>query len=130
MRSSLACHRSTYQKPFVCFVSGSTSHKVSVPKDGTTVGDLVAKTEALTGIPASGQKLIVRGKALTMQEHGSCSLADCGLSSDGVKIMVLGKKYDPESDQIYKQILLVEQQTLETFQKLGKVRRWFPPQTR
>ena len=47
------------------------------------------------------QKLILNGRALTSMDHGK-SLKECGVINFS-KVMVLGKRYDPEGDELYKQ---------------------------
>ena len=77
------------------------------------------EAEKLTGVPTSSQKLIINGKALTSLDHTK-QISDCRIQ-DGSKIMVLGKKYDVESDKLYQEVVKVEQSILETQKKLDEV---------
>ena len=57
----------------------------------------MTEAEKLTGVPASSQKLIINGKALTSLDYNK-PIGDCRIQ-DGTKVMVLGKKYDIEADK-------------------------------
>ena len=78
------------------------------------------EAEKLTGVPASSQKLIINGKALTSLDHDKV-MTDCRIQ-DGTKVMVLGKKYDVDSDKMYQEVLKVEQNIIQTQKKLSEVR--------
>ena len=77
------------------------------------------EAEKLTGVPACSQKLIINGKALTSLDHDKV-MTDCRIQ-DGTKVMVLGKKYDVDSDKMYQEILKVEQNIIQTQKKLSEV---------
>ena len=50
----------------------------------------MALAEAATGIPVTGQKLILNGRTLTSMDHDK-TLFDCRVTN-GCKLMVLGKR--------------------------------------
>ena len=77
------------------------------------------EAEKLTGVPPSSQKLIINGKALTSLDHDKV-MTDCRIQ-DGTKVMVLGKKYDVDSDKMYQEVLKVEQNIIQTQKKLSEV---------
>ena len=61
------------------------------------------QVEEITEIPFSGQKLICQAKTLTSNDPYKTSLASCNLIT-GSKVMVLGRKNDPEKDESYQKI--------------------------
>ena len=69
------------------------------------------KVEELTEIPASGQKLICQAKTLTANDPHKTTLATCNLIN-GSKVMVLGRKVDPENDPSYQKIKAIEKNIL------------------
>ena len=73
----------------------------------------------MTKIPASTQKLIINGKALTSLDDNKI-IADCRIQ-DGTKVMVLGKKYDIEADAMYQKIMKVEENIIAIQKKLSEV---------
>ena len=77
------------------------------------------EAEKLTKIPASSQKLIVNGKALTTLDHTKI-ITDCRIQ-DGTKVMVLGKKYDIDTDVMYQKIVKVEENIVGIQKKLSEV---------
>ena len=83
------------------------------------LSDVMQEAEKLTGVPACSQKLIINGKALTSLDHDKV-MTDCRIQ-DGTKVMVLGKKYDVDSDKMYQEILKVEQNIIQTQKKLSEV---------
>ena len=78
------------------------------------------EAEKLTGVPASSQKIIINGKALTSLDHDKV-MTDCRIQ-DGTKVMVLGKKYDMVSDKMYQEVLKIEENIMQTQKKLLEVR--------
>ena len=86
--------------------------------DDVPLTDLLKAVEEATGVPASGQKLILNGRALTSMDHEK-SLRECGVANFA-KIMVLGKKFDPEGDEIMRQIKEVEKKSLEVDARLAE----------
>ena len=82
---------------------------------------LMLKVEEMTGIPSAGQKLICQAKTLTAgHDHEKTTLRDLRLTN-GSKIMVLGRKFDPELDEAYLKIQAIEKTTLNTTQKFNEV---------
>eukprot|EP00090_Calanus_glacialis_P004706 TRINITY_DN13542_c0_g1_i1.p1 TRINITY_DN13542_c0_g1~~TRINITY_DN13542_c0_g1_i1.p1 ORF type:complete len:115 (+),score=41.86 TRINITY_DN13542_c0_g1_i1:45-389(+) len=70
-----------------------------------TMQDLGEKILELTGVPISGQKLICSGKQLP--KDLKVTLKEAGLKT-GSKLMILGKRYDPEQEEAYREILELE----------------------
>ena len=83
------------------------------------MSEVIKEAEKVTGVPSSSQKLIINGKALTSLDHNKL-ITECRIQ-DGTKIMVLGKRYDPESDSMYKKVVAVEQLVTEAQKKLSEV---------
>lgn len=79
---------------------GPDKHCVSLP-GAATVGDLSLKLEELTAVPVGGQKIINRGK--TLMNH-DVNVTEAGIRN-GSKLMLIGKKFNPEEDENYKQIV-------------------------
>ena len=99
--------------------SGRNKHIVEVPLD-SQLSVLMSKVEEITGIPSAGQKLICQAKTLTVNNPELTTLKDLNLVN-GSKVMVLGRKFDPEQDESYKQILAIEKRTLDIMQKFAEV---------
>ena len=102
---------------FVLF-SGTNKFNASLPAS-SLLSEVIKEAEKVTGVPSSSQKLIINGKALTSLDHNKL-ITECRIQ-DGTKIMVLGKRYDPESDSLYQKIVAVEQLATETQKKLSEV---------
>lgn len=60
-----------------------------------TLKDLAAEIEKCTKVPVGRQKVIFKGRVLKDPET---PLASCGIGNCS-KIMVIGEKFDPESDE-------------------------------
>lgn len=82
----------------------------------STLRSLLQTVEELSGIPQSGQKLICQGQTLTAHPPDETHLHQLKLVN-GSKIMVLGRKSDPEQDESYKKIVDIEKKTLEVMEK-------------
>ena len=102
---------------FVLFL-GSNKFNASLPAS-SLLSEVIKEAEKVTGVPSSSQKLIINGKALTSLDHNKL-ITECRIQ-DGTKIMVLGKRYDPESDSIYQKVVAVEQLVTEAQKKLSEV---------
>ena len=82
------------------------TYDIQLPVEAA-VGDLAARVVELTGVPVSGQKLIFCGKQLP--KDVTVPLSQAGIEPGaGNKVMVLGKKFDPMSDENFKQLVTVE----------------------
>ena len=101
------------------FFSGTNRQTVEIEQHAPLT-DLMAEVETLTQVPATGQKLILNGKSLTSQDK-SKSLADLKVF-DGAKIMVLGRRYDPEADEMYKKVAEVDRKAEEVEKRLAEVK--------
>ena len=97
---------------------GTNKFNASLPAS-SLLSEVIKEAEKVTGVPSSSQKLIINGKALTSLDHNKL-ITECRIQ-DGTKIMVLGKRYDPESDSLYQKIVAVEQLATETQKKLSEV---------
>ena len=102
---------------FVLF-SGTNKFNASLPAS-SLLSEVIKEAEKVTGVPSSSQKLIINGKALTSLDHNKL-ITECRIQ-DGTKIMVLGKRYDPESDSMYQKVVAVEQLVTEAQKKLSEV---------
>jgi hypothetical protein len=98
--------------------SGSVKFPVTISADAPLT-ELLKVVEEVTGVPTSGQKLVLGGRALTSLDHNR-SLRDVGVVQFA-KVMVLGKRYDPEADDQYRQIQEVERKTMEIDARLAEV---------
>ncbi|XP_059081591.1 BAG family molecular chaperone regulator 1-like [Tigriopus californicus] len=87
--------------------------------DQVTISELMSQIESELSIPKTGQKLILNGQALTSLDHGS-TLQQAGVRNLS-KIMVLGRRFDPEGDQMYQNILQAEKKVQITAEKLQQV---------
>jgi len=94
---------------------GNSKYELATRTDVTLV-DLMVQIEELSGVPVSGQKLIVNGRSLTSLDQ-SKSLSDCRISP-GCKVMLLGKKHDPTKDQLYQSLMEIEQKTIQNHNQL------------
>ena len=81
--------------------------------------DLLSMIEELTHVPVNGQKLIVNGKALTSSDHDK-KISDCRISPAS-KVMLLGRRYDANSDEVYQKVLEVEQKSLEVAKRFQSI---------
>jgi len=86
--------------------------------EDATIQDLGEKILELTGVPISGQKLICSGRQLT--KDMAVTLSEAGLKT-GSKVMILGKKYDPEQEESYKEILELEKKCKNVERKMLEV---------
>jgi len=86
--------------------------------EDATIQNLGEKILELTGVPISGQKLICSGRQLT--KDMAVTLAEAGLKT-GSKVMILGKKYDPEQEESYKEILELEKRCKNVERKMLEV---------
>ena len=100
-------------------VHGRTKHMVEI-NPMLPLRSLMVKVEELTGIPQSGQKLICQGQTLTSQDPDSTYLHLHKLMN-GSKVMVLGRKVNPENDVAYQKIVDIEKRTLDITQKFIEV---------
>ncbi|XP_041471637.1 BAG family molecular chaperone regulator 1-like [Lytechinus variegatus] len=78
-----------------------------------TIGDLGMKLEELTGVPVAGQKIINRGRTLANHDQ---QVTEAGIKH-GSKLMLIGKKFNPEEDDNYKQIVEVEKRIVALAKK-------------
>ncbi len=67
---------------------------------------------------SKGQKLILNGRTLTSLDH-SKTLFECRVGNNS-KVMVLGKRYDPQADEVFKQVAEVERRSLEVSKRLAE----------
>ena len=100
--------------------SGTNKFNVSLPASAS-IANVKEEAEKFTKIPASSQKLIINGKALTTLDDNRI-ITDCRIQ-DGTKVMVLGKKYDIEADVMYQKIIKIEENIISIQKKLSEVRR-------
>lgn len=68
----------------------------------------IFQIESVTHILQAHQKILFKGKNLTEYE---ATLDSCGMMPRS-KVMVLGKKFDPEEDENYKSVVKVSQVTM------------------
>jgi len=101
------------------FHAAGTDKLVAEMSESSKVLDLMKEVELRTGVPMSGQKLILNGKSLTSLDRDK-TLAEIHFK-DGSKVMVLGKKFDPQSDELYKAIVAVQQKSIDLGKKLAEV---------
>ena len=96
-------------------------NKLNVPiSTMSPLRDLMIKVEEITGIPQKGQKLICQGQTLTAQDPDKTPLHTFKLNGSS-KVMVLGRKIDPQQDQDYQKIVAIEKRTLEISEKFHEV---------
>ena len=100
------------------FISGTQKYNASLSAS-SLLSEVMTEAEKLTGVPASSQKLIINGKALTSLDYKKL-IGDCRIQ-DGTKVMVLGKKYDIEADKMYQDVVKVEQKIADTQKKMTEV---------
>ncbi|XP_056148625.1 BAG family molecular chaperone regulator 1 [Lampris incognitus] len=99
---------------------GSTKHSITLSgQDGTepTVKDLSDALTQATGVPASSQKLIFKGKSLKNMEE---SLSSFGMKQ-GCKLMMIGKRNSPEEEAELKKLKDIEKSVEQMAKKLEKV---------
>jgi len=96
-------------------VHGRQKYNISIcPR--APLAELMKQVEEITEIPFSGQKLICQAKTLTSNDPYKTSLASCNLIT-GSKVMVLGRKTDPEKDESYQKIVAIEKNIMDMAQK-------------
>eukprot|EP00092_Neocalanus_flemingeri_P043173 GFUD01047510.1.p1 GENE.GFUD01047510.1~~GFUD01047510.1.p1 ORF type:complete len:163 (+),score=19.63 GFUD01047510.1:41-529(+) len=97
----------------------NTTYDFKFPEEAT-IQDLGEKVHELTGVPISGQKLICCGKQLP--KDLKVTLKEAGFKTGiGSKLMILGKKYDPENEDDYKQIVELENKSKNIEHKVDEV---------
>eukprot|EP00092_Neocalanus_flemingeri_P033851 GFUD01036812.1.p1 GENE.GFUD01036812.1~~GFUD01036812.1.p1 ORF type:complete len:203 (+),score=39.63 GFUD01036812.1:44-652(+) len=97
----------------------NTTYDIKFPEEAT-IQDLGEKVHELTGVPISGQKLICCGKQLP--KDLKVTLKEAGFKTGiGSKLMILGKKYDPENEDDYKQIVELENKSKNIEHKVDEV---------
>ena len=74
----------------------------------------------LTGVPIKSQKLICQGRNLTSNNIEVDTLNDLGVFQ-GSKVMVLGRKEDPEADEAFKKITDIEKKSFDISQKFAEI---------
>lgn len=99
-------------------VPGTDKHDAEI-QDGCKLIDLMKDIELMTGVPVGGQKLILNGKSLTSLDREK-SLDELRFK-EGSKVMVLGKKFDPQSDELYKAIVAVQEKSFALAKKFAEV---------
>jgi len=97
---------------------GNNKHEVSTYTDAR-LDELMSRVEEMTGVPVSGQKLIINGRALTSLDRDK-KLSDCRIAP-GCKVMLLGKKQDPAQDALYQQVVEIQKKTVADYTKLLQV---------
>ena len=75
--------------------------------------------EEKTGVPVEGQKLILNGKSLTSLQRDK-SIEDLKFK-DGAKVMVLGKRFDPETDLMFKEVEAVRAKSFAVAKRFAEV---------
>ncbi len=99
-------------------IHGKNKHLLEIAPNAS-LSDLLGFSEDLTGVPAASQKLISNAKTLTSPEPDKITLSELKIKT-GAKIMVLGRKFDPEKDEAYQKILAIEKRSFEISQKLAE----------
>jgi len=95
------------------------TYDIQLPVEAT-IRELSDKVADLSGVPVSGQKLIFCGKQLS--KDPSSPLAEAGIvPGAGNKVMVLGKKFDPMSDENYKQLITTENKAISLEQRVAEI---------
>jgi len=85
----------------ITIIHGQAKNRITLHDySNQTVASLSAMVEELTGVPATSQKLIHKGKSLHPRDQ---LLSEHGVANNS-KIMVLGKKLDLENDAFYQKI--------------------------
>ena len=74
----------------------------------------------LYSVPSKFQKLICQGRNLTTGNIETDTLQDLKVTS-GSKVMVLGRKEDPESDEVMKKIVDIEKKSFEVYHKFTEI---------
>ena len=103
------------------FFSGTEKHSVEVAESSTLL-ELMSVVEEKTGVPVEGQKLILSGKSLTSLDREKL-LQDLRFK-DGSKVMVLGKKFDPQSDEMFRQVEEVREKSFALAKRFAEVRKF------
>lgn len=80
--------------------------------------------EEKTGVPIEGQKLILNGKSLTSLQREK-SIEELKFK-DGAKLMILGKKFDPETDQMFQEVEAVREKSFAIAKRFAEVNRLIP----
>lgn len=92
---------------------GTSRHEVTV-KGTMALEDLSRMIEELTDVLHTSQKIIHRGKTLS---RGEASLASYGVGP-GAKLMVLGKKHEPEDSATFHAVLKIEESCIKVERRL------------
>lgn len=76
---------------------GKETHAITVPTNGTMI-ELFEAIEISTGVPRSNQKVIHKGKSYNSNDNAA-KISSTSLKN-GEKVKVLGKKSDPQTDEL------------------------------
>ncbi|ELT97930.1 hypothetical protein CAPTEDRAFT_198450 [Capitella teleta] len=108
----------------VQLIHGGKKYSINLSALSGSIGDtlqvqhLAQEVERLTQVPVKGQKLIHKGKSLTDQTKEVSSL---GLQN-GSKIMVIGKRFDIEEDEMMMRMRVIEKDVNTQSNKLTQIR--------
>uniref|UniRef100_X1Z3Y4 Ubiquitin-like domain-containing protein n=1 Tax=Capitella teleta TaxID=283909 RepID=X1Z3Y4_CAPTE len=83
--------------------------------DTPLVQHLAQEVERLTQVPVKGQKLIHKGKSDQTKE-----ISSLGLQNES-KIMVIGKRFDNEEDEMMMRMHVIEKDVNTQFNKLTQI---------
>ena len=107
---------------YILVKHNTATHEVRLVPEAT-IATLSDELQRLTGIPVSGQKLICCGKKLPTEQPDLGLVEGCGFRPGvGTKLMLLGKKYDPEGETCYKDIIAVETKAANLELKINEVK--------
>jgi BCL2-associated athanogene 1 len=96
------------------------THDLAV-EESTSLGELARRLAELTGVPVAGQRLILSGRQLNGAPGWlEQDVVEAGVKN-GSKIMLLGKKYDPEQEAGYKAVKEVEHRSGAVEMKIAKI---------
>ena len=99
-------------------ILGTEKHLAELPHSSSLV-DLMSVVEEKTGVPIDGQKLILNGKSFTSLDRDK-SLQDLRFK-DGCKVMVLGKRFDPQTDEKHKEVEDVRTKSFAVAKRFAEV---------
>lgn len=97
---------------------GPEKHDVDLASS-STLSELMNVIEENIGVPVEGQKIILSGKSLTSLDREK-SLTDLRFK-DGSKVMILGKRFDPQSDEMYKKVEDVREKSFAVTKRIVEI---------
>ncbi|ESN97519.1 hypothetical protein HELRODRAFT_185906 [Helobdella robusta] len=100
---------------------GHDRHSIFLPNDNSTLEDLANSIEVVTGVPPINQKIIFKGRSLTLSDE---MLSSVGIFNNS-KIMIIGKKYCEDDEKHLNVMKAVDKKFQQMNEKFNEVAKQF-----